>query len=227
MKKILLLLVLLTNGLLAYAQLEHKFTFTAALGAPFYAKAGDVQGENIYAGYSSIPGIRLGMQYNLNDHFGFGPVVGQFYGTKANYSLTMSQVGIALKYNIVPFDKVISPFITLEGDLNYITIAQKANAATENVSSSADPDQIQVNKQIHNYPEIKTGFASTGLLLGAGSDFTIKKRYTLFGSLNYVLTNSSESYTSKSLFSENKSKLDYFLVQVGIRFAFGQSKSMY
>jgi outer membrane protein W len=227
MKKSLLFILFISYSVLGWAQLERKIALTAALGTPFYNKAGAVQSENIYTGYNSIPGVRVGLQYNINHFIGIGPVLGFSYGTKPNYSMATSQVGLAAKYNIIPFDKAFSPFITVEVDLNYITISQKANAATETPTVNDDPQHIIPTSKVHNYPEIKTGFTSTGAIIGVGTDFTLKKKYTLFTSINYVLTNSASSYTSTSLFPENTSKLNYMLLQVGMRFAFGQSKSLY
>lgn len=227
MKKVILISIFIINASIGYSQLEHKFAITAAIATPVYGSAGNIQSENIFAGYSSIPGVRVGLQYNLNHYFGFGPVVSQYFGSKENYSLNTSQLGVAFKYNIIPFDKTISPFITLEADLNYITISQKANSVTEKPAASSDVEQIVITSQERNYPEIKTGFASTGIIIGAGTDFTLKKKYTLFVAANYVLTNSSSTYTTTSLFPENKSSLSFMLFQIGMRFAFGQSKSIY
>lgn len=227
MKKIILISLLIINASIGYSQLERKFAITAAIATPVYSSAGDIQSENIFAGYSSIPGVRVGLQYNINHYFGFGPVISQYFGTKQNYSLNTSQFGLAFKYNILPFDKTISPFISMEADLNYITVSQKANSVTEKPAAGSDVEQIVITSQVHNYPEIKTGFASTGVIIGAGTDFTLKKKYTLFVAANYVFTNSSNTYTSTSLFPENESSLNFMLYQIGMRFAFGQSKTMY
>lgn len=215
---------LLSN--LAMAQMENKITLSASLALPMFKSAGEIQGENIYNGYGMLPAVRVGLQYNLNARFGLGPVLSQVYSSKPNYTLTQTSFGIGLKYNILPSDKKISPFVYLEGDVCYVTIAQKANSVQENPSVD-DKEHIKLIGQTRNYPEIQTGFSSLGAIVGIGSDFTVKSKYTLFFAINYVLTNAASTYTSKNNFEDNTSKLQYLMPQIGIRFSLGKKKSLY
>ena len=215
---------LLSN--LAMAQMENKVTLSASLALPMFKSAGEIQGENIYNGYGMLPSVRVGLQYNLNARFGLGPVLSQVYSSKPNYTLTQTSFGLGLKYNILPSDKKISPFVYVEGDLCYVTIAQKANSVQENPSVD-DKEHIKLIGQTRNYPEIKTGFSSLGAIVGIGSDFTVKSKYTLFLAVNYVLTNAASTYTSKNNFEDNTSKLQYLMPQIGIRFSLGKKKSLY
>jgi len=227
MKKVILISTFIINSLVGYSQLERKLAITAAVAMPSFSAAGNIQSENIYKGYSGLPGLRVGLQYNFNHNIGVGPIVSQYFGSKPNYNLTMTQFGLGVKYNILPFDKVISPFITAEADLNYVTVSQKANSVTEVPASNSDKEEIVLTSQVRNYPEIKTGFGNTGVVLGAGTDFTLKKKYTLFVSASYLVTNALKTFTSTSLFTENKSDLRFLILQLGMRFSFGQSKSLY
>ncbi|HAR19414.1 MAG TPA: hypothetical protein DCR46_02055, partial [Cytophagales bacterium] len=168
MKKTSLILLFVAHCFSAWAQFENKISISAAIGIPFIKSAGIIQAENIYYGYGKIPTLKIGMQYNIKPKFGLGPVIGQLYSTKPNFKLTVSSFGIGAKYNFVPFDKKISPFLYLEGDINYVTISQKANSVEENPEVD-DKEQIMIVSQIRNYPEILTGFTCMGVVLGAGS----------------------------------------------------------
>ena len=219
----ILILIVATN---AIAQLENKASISVSFGVPFIKSAGSIQAENIYYGYGKVPVLKVGLQYNINHKLGVGPVVGQFYSTKPNYKLTVTSFGLGVKYNIIPFDKKVSPFIYFEGNLNYVTVSQKANSTQENPVQD-DKEQIRIKTQTRNYPEIQTGFSSLGAIAGVGIDFTLNKKYTVFVGANYYTTNAAKTYTSRNNFEDNTSKLQFLMAQLGLRFSFGQKKSLY
>jgi outer membrane protein W len=210
----------------SFAQLENKMTAYVFLGVPIIKKAGNIQAENIYNGYSPLPYLGLGINYNLNARFSIGANLKQLVTKKANYGLTNTNFGIGAKLNIIPMDKKISPFVYAEGNLGYITISQKANSSIENPTVD-DPEHVKITQQTRNYPEIKTGYSCTGAMVGVGLDFTLKLKYGVFVSANYMLTNADKTFTSKNNFAENTSKFQFLMIQTGFRFSFGKSKSLY
>ncbi len=209
-----------------FGQFEHKVTATVFTGVPFFKKAGGIQGENIFNGYASIPYLGFGLNYNLNTHFSIGANVKEFVTKKANYSLSNSNLGIGVKYNIVPMDKKISPFVAAEGDVGFMVLGQKANSTWEYPEASND-QQVTYVAQLHNYPKVNTTATYVGAILGAGVDFTLKLKYGVFISANYMFTNAQSTSAIVMDFKDNTSKFDFFMIQTGLRFSFGKSKSLY
>lgn len=222
----LIIVLGLSSFTTSFGQLENKVTAYVFLGVPLFPSAGSIQGQNIYNGYAPIPYLGLGLNYNLNSRLAIGANIKQLYTTKSNYTLSNSNLGVGVKFNFVPMDKPISPFVSVEGNLGYLTVSQKANSTTETVTNS-DPNQVLITSQVRNYPEIKTGFSTFGVMMGAGVDFTLKLKYSFFVSLNYLITDASTTFTSQQNFADNTSKFQFFMPQVGVRFSFLRKKSLY
>ena len=211
----------------ANAQMEHKFTGLVSIGVPLIKSAGNISAENIYYGYKSIPYLGVAILYNSSTHFGIGGNLRQLYTTKPNYEISHTSLGLLIKYNILPSDKKISPFVNAELSTGYMMISQKANTITEQPAALEDKTHVIVQEWERSYPEIKTGFGTYGAMLGIGADFTIKLKYGLFVSANYYLSDAHKTGAFKGFFEENKSTFNFLLMQAGVKFSFGKSKSIY
>lgn len=222
-----LFLLAMVLPFIANAQMEHKLTGIVSIGAPLIKAAGSVSAENIFYGYKAIPYLGIAVLYNSSTHFGIGGSLRQLYTTKPNYGISHTSLGLLLKYNILPSDKKISPFVNAEFSTGYMMISQKANTITEQPPAVEDKTHVIVKDWERNYPEIKTGFGTYGVLLGVGVDFTLKLRYGLFVSANYYLSDAHKTGAFKGFFEENKSTFNFLLMQAGVKFSFGKSKSIY
>jgi hypothetical protein len=210
----------------SYAQFEHKMTAYVFVGVPFFKKAGDIQGQNIFNGYSPIPALGFGINYNLSTKLSIGANINQLITKKANYTLSNTNVGVGVKYNFVPMDKKISPFVYMEGNMGYLIVSQKANSTWEYPVVN-DPNHVEFVKQLHNYPKQNIPITYLGAMVGVGLDFTLKLKYGLFVSANYMFTNASNTVTCVQNFEDNTSKFNFIMIQTGLRFSFGKSKSLY
>ena len=210
----------------SFAQLEHKATAYISIGMPFIKSAGPIAGENIYYGYKPIPYLGLGLQYNRSTHFSIGAVLRQLVTSKANYNLSHTTIGLTMKYNFLPSDKKVSPFGILELSTGYLYLSQKANNTVEK-PIVVNPEHVAITEQEKSYPEIKRGFSSFGVMLGVGIDFTLNLKYGMFVSANYFLSDAHKSAVMETHFEQNTSKFRFLMLQTGIRFSFGKSKSVY
>lgn len=222
----LLILFLILFPVAGYSQLEHKVTAQVSLGLPLIKKAGPVNAENIFYGYKKLPYVGFGVMYNNSVHFSMGGMLRQLYTKKDFYSLSHTSLGLVAKYNFIPSDKKMSPFVTAELNTGYVVLSQKPNSTIE-YPKVTDQAHVAIVEQERKYPEIKTGFATFGALAGVGVDFTLKLKYKLSFSANYFVSDAAKNPGITVSFPENTSKLRFLLLQTGFSFSFGKSKSLY
>jgi hypothetical protein len=232
MKKLLIILLagILTNS--AHAQFENRINLYIGLGITPFAPDQSIQTKSIFNGYRTIPFFQAYLGYSINRNFSVGGTFRQLVTTKDNYLLSNTSIGPALKFNFLPYDKAISPFIYVEIGVNYTYLAQSQNTRVVQIPPSTDPKEIQINEVAVREPELQLNiFPTFSSLFGAGVEFNIKKNrkknFGLFLMGGYSLSTTAESNQVKENFSQNDSALNNFVISGGLRFSFLRKKSIY
>ncbi len=234
MKKYILLIALALGTFAAQAQFENKLTGYAYFGLPFYGKAPATESPStqMLTGYKPVPYLGVGALYSFNTKFSAGVnlrgmTTYKNFGDNGRFQMSDFGMNLVLKYNIIHNDKPISPFIQLEAGGGITRLVQ--DSATVNVSSPADLDPEHIayeGEQQLKLPRITNNYFTQSVMIGAGVDFVIKQKYGVFVSANYLLNNADRNSQLQEDFPENESKLNFLMIQAGIKFSFLKSKSL-
>ena len=65
-----------------------------------------------------------------------------------------------------------------------------------------------------------------GYMVGAGIDFTLAKKYGMWVCVNYLGTDAHNHANVATTYQQNTSKYAFFVLKVGFKFSFLQSKSL-
>ena len=229
MKKTTIYLILFLGfSFSAKAQFENKLNLFAYTGLPIYkAEDGGQAFKNVFNGYKPIPYIGLGLDYAFNLHFSIGPSVRLMYASKSNYTIPNTTLGLEAKYNITPKDKKISPFIVSEVSVTYLSITQEAFVEESSDVVQSESTHATQTGLVVPYQErsIKLGNIP-GLTLGAGVDFTVKQKYGMFVSMNYMFTGAHNHAKLLEIYPDNTSKYSYFLIKLGLKFGFLRNNNL-
>jgi len=228
MKKYIVLSIALFFGIQAKAQFENKLNAFAYTGLPIYkADDGGQAFKNVFNGYKPLPYIGAGLDYAFNLHFSIGPSIRIMYAKKSNYKIPNTTVGLELKYNILPNDKKFSPFVVSEFSSTYLSITQ--NEFVETISDEikeSGKDVTFLGSDVL-YPERSIKLDNVpGMTVGVGSDFTLKQKYGVFVSFNYMFTGAHKHAKLQEVYPDNGSKYSYFLIKLGFKFGFLKSNSL-
>jgi len=216
----------------AMAQFENRINLYAGLGVVPFQPDAQVQTETIFQGYRSVPFFHGYLGYSVNRKLALGGTFRQLITSKDNYVLSNSMIGFGIKYNFIPFDKSISPFVYADLGVNYTYLSQQQNTKTIKVEPTDNPSDVTVDEITLQEPELQLNiFPSFSAMIGAGAEFTIKrirkKNLGLFLFGGYSLSNTASKNNVTELFTRNNSEFNYFLICGGLRFSFLQRKSLY
>lgn len=228
MKRILLISIVLAAGFASNAQFENKLNAIAYTGLPLFSKEDGGQAfKNVFNGYKPLPYIGFGMDYAFNLKFAIGPSVRFLYNSKSNYKIPNTTIGLEAKYNFVPNDKKISPFIVSEVNVSYLSITQNTFYETTSTEVQESPQEVTQTGTIKEYKERSIKLSNVpGLTVGLGSDFTLKQKYGMFVSFNYMMTGAHNQAKLLEVYPDNTSKYSYFLIKLGFKFGFLRSNSL-
>jgi outer membrane protein W len=200
----------------------------AYTGLPLFSK--DKGGEafrNVFKGYKPLPYIGFGLDYSFNLHFSIGPTIRFLYNSKSNYKIPNTTIGLEAKYNFLPNDKKISPFVVAEFNSSYMSISQNAFSEITNLELVQNSEEVKAVQVLKEYKEksVKLNNVS-GICMGIGSDFMVKQKYGMFVSINYMATSAHNQAKLKEIYPDNESKYSYFLIKFGLKFGFLRSNSL-
>lgn len=210
-----------------YSQLENKLTTYAYTGLPLYNQEDGGQAfRNVFNGYKPIPYIGFGLDYGFNNHFVVGPNIRFMRTSKANVSIPNVTIGIEAKYNILPNDKKISPFIVSEASVTNLSITQDEVVEVETINNKSGNQPYEQSVTKYTPSSVTKLSLIPGVTIGTGIDFTLKKKYGVFVSFNYMFTNAHNHAKLIETYSDNTSKYSYFLIKAGLNFGFLRSKKI-
>lgn len=215
----------------SFAQLENKLFAHGYIGLPIYNKQSNenqsISGQNIFSDYKSIPMIGGGIYYGFNTKLAIG-INGRFnYTNKDNYTLPAFGLGLETKYNFVHNDKPISPFVIAEINTNAIAINQTSFTENVNLSPTGNTEDVEPTLSTTFYPEQQIKLNNVlGYMIGAGVDFTVKKKLGMYFSVNYMTTNADQQAAVSELYPDNNSTYSFITLKVGIKIGFLQSNDL-
>lgn len=223
---------LLVIPIAAHSQFENRLNLYVSIGTIPFQPDSEIQSESIFQGYRSTPYLHAYLGYSLNRKLSMGGSLRQIVTSKENYLLSNTCIGYGVKYNFLPFDKPISPFIYTEAGINYTFVSQSQNTQVIQYSTSTDPTSITVEETTLQEPEIQLNiFPSLSAIIAVGAEFTLKsirkKNLGLYLMCGYSASNTAEKNSVKENFPNNTSQFNYFLISAGVRFSFIQRKSLY
>ncbi len=232
MKRLVMIMSVLAFGNYAQAQFENRVNLYIGLGTTPFAPDQSIQTESIFNGYRTIPFVQAYLGYSVNRSFSIGGTFRQLVSTKDNYVLSNTSLGPALKFNFLPYDRGISPFVYAEIGINYTYLSQSQNTRVVQEPPPIDPKEIRINEITVREPELQLNiFPTFSGLVGAGVEFNIKKNrkktFGLFLMGGYSLSTTAESNQVKENFPQNNSGLNNFIISGGLRFSFLRKKSLY
>jgi hypothetical protein len=232
MKKLLLILSTLFLANDAHAQFENRVNLYIGLGITPFAPDQSIQTESVFNGYRTIPFVQAYLGYSVNRSLSIGGTFRQLVTSKDNYLLSNSSLGPAMKYNFLPYDKAISPFVYVEIGINYTYLSQTQNTRVVQEPPPSDPTEIRINEITIREPELQLNiFPTFSSVIGAGVEFNIKKdrkkNFGLFIMGGYSLSTTASSNQLQENFPQNNSELNNFLISGGLRFSFLRKKSIY
>lgn len=216
----------------AFGQFEQRLNLYVGIGITPFQPDQLIQTETIFQGYRTTPVLHTYVGYALNRKLAMGGSLRQIVTSKNNYLLTNTCVGYGTKYNFIPFDKPVSPFVYAEVGINYTFLSQAANSQVVAFPPPGNPIDILVTNATLQEPEIQVNiFPSASALLGAGAEFTLKRvrkkslGFFVFG--GYVFSSTARAKNVLEYFPRNESKFNYPFICAGARFSFLQRKSLY
>lgn len=231
MKKLTLIFTLSLLSLFAMAQLENKGNIYIQVGMPVFEDAGQNPAESIFAGYNTVPYFGGYAFYSFNSRMHAGGSLKVLVANKTNFSLSNTSFGAVFRYNILPIDRTISPFVMVEGNINYTYISQKeSNITITDLEVSGDEDVVLTRIE-YQQPEINVGvFPVFGAYASIGTDITpgsSNKNFGMFLSVDYYLNNVSSQDIIMEKFPNNTSEFKYWSVSLGVRISFIRKKDIF
>ena len=228
MKRIVALLAL-TIALGAQAQFEKKLNTHLFLGVPFIGAQEGTVSQSIYTGYGKTPYFGGGVNYALNNKFSTQGDIRMLFTSKESgiYKLYHVTIDLQAKYNFVPADKPVSPFVIGGITLGSMHVFQKANTEViTEFTKAEDGSAVEYTQTTVEHPLIKfTMFPSLGLVAGAGVDVTYNKTIGLTFAAMYSTSNIHNNILMKQYFAENLSQFNLLYIQAGVKLSFLKSKS--
>lgn len=228
MKKLLALIALMM-ALGAQAQFEKKLNTHLFLGVPFIGAQEGTVSQSIYTGYGMTPYFGGGVNYALNNRLSTQGDIRMLFTSKESgiYKLYHVTIDLQAKFNFVPADKPVSPFVIGGITLGSMHVFQKANTEVVTEFTTADDgSSVEYSSLTVENPLIKfTMFPSLGLVGGAGVDLTYNKTIGLTFAAIYSTSNIHNNIMMKQYFPENLSEFNLLYLQAGVKLSFLKSKS--
>lgn len=222
MKKYFFILAVLVAGV-CNAQLDQYQFYIGAVG---YASddAKDIRGvpRNYFANFKSSPLIGLGFSMYLSDHIRMGANVEATSTSQDHYAMSFTSINPTFTYHILPFDKRISPFVSVNASLSFLNLRQDPYtyiAYPQTGYSKPDITNPLIVKEeismpyfyLQSQPMMGWGF-------GLGADVKLKKHIGLILCLNYnSLLDESNPVINKNL-TFNQYNLSYTTLNIMLRY---------
>lgn len=187
-------------------------------------RAYDIRGidKNAFAGYKSSPVLGAGFSMYLSDHIRVGANIEGTSTSKSNYAMSFVTINPNLCFHILPFNTVVSPFVSINGSLAVLNLKQDPYTyiarPQAGYSKPSATNPLIVEEQIsrpyfslQSQPIFGGGF-------GLGVDIKLKKHWGLIGTLNYnALLDESNTVINKNL-TNNQYNLAYATLNVMLRY---------
>gem|GEM_PF-5059266 len=211
-------------------QFERKVSVYANVGASAFSstKAG-TDANNALRAYKFSPNIGVAALYALDGHLSIGGSLRFLWGTKSKYTLLSNNLGAIIKYNILPSDKKLSPYVFFEGDLSYSSIKQATHTGSDTsgvTPSDQGASSVTINSKTITYSGQNVAVPAFGTFFGGGVDIKAKETLNLFVQVGYNITYLKGIQDIKHYYAAN-SNLSYLNISVGVRLNLFQKKSFY
>jgi len=231
MKKFYLIFTLFLMPFLVMAQLENKGNIYIQVGFPVFDDASQNPSESIFTGYNTVPYFGGYAFYSFNSRMHAGGSLKVLVANKTNFSISNTSFGAVFRYNILPVDRTFSPFVMVEGNINYTYISQKESNITVTSFKPGADEEIVPTLVEYQQPEIKVGvFPVFGAYGSVGVEFTpgsANKNLGFFLSGDYYLNNVHNQDIIREKFPDNISQLTYWSVSLGVRISFIKNKDIF
>jgi hypothetical protein len=222
-KHIFFLIIVLVSVIGAKAQEQKKVSLNAMMGLSFLPKSEKIAPsglpKNIFGGYpwSGIAGI--GLNYRLGEKIFLFENLIFLHSAKPSFSFSAGTFKTGLKYNILPLNKKISPFIFGSVDVSLLFLNRKEN------SRDYFPDSLSntigqgygATKITYNEEKLNLSFVpAIGASAGVGIDFKLSHKVSIFLAYSYNTCLASKSASIKENYFYNKSDFTYGMVNAGL-----------
>ncbi len=189
--------------------------------------------QDIFGSYK--PGIVVGgaLFYNVTKLLAVGARARYVNTSKTDYSINQFTIGVDGKFNFLPSDKKLSPYIVAEANLSLTGVNQTANVTPTNPASSiydpgGNPKYITVTQVDTYYPTASVSFVPLlGYAAGAGLDIRVSEAVGAFVQVDYSSSLAKNQGTIKKYFPNNTSNFSYILISAGLKFNLFKSTSLY
>jgi len=171
--------------------------------------------------------------YNVTKNFAVGGRARYLNVSKTNVNVNQLTIGVDGKYNFLPSDKKISPYLVAEANFSLEGVKQTQNnqVAYPNPGysspngNSVDAPVSQIN---YYYPSVNVSFIPMlGYSVGGGVDIRLRETVGAFIQIDYSSTFAKNKEIIKKNFPNNTSNFSYALLSVGLKFNLFKSKSLY
>ena len=214
-------------------QFERKVSVYAFVGASGFSGnlSRDSSGlpKNMFGKYNPAPTVGVAAFYALDGHLSVGGSLKLLLTEKTASRLFQSTLGADIKYNILPSDKRISPYILFEGNISFSSIKQNNYVEDLPVPSSANGSgNVSISDYQVRYTSYNLFFVpAVGTFFAGGVDVRLKESLHVFGQVGYNTTFIKGNSLLKGVYPTNNSNLSYANISVGVRLNLFQKKSFY
>lgn len=231
--KLIGITILFVLPIVATAQFERKVSLYVNTGIAVFPGSEKInqqngQATNIFGAYKPAPMLGGAILYAIDGHFSAGGSIRAMRSVKPYSSILVNSVGGIVKYNIIPSDKKISPYVFFEGNLSFVSIAQKSHNSSFTPSNQGNSDTIPVSTINTTYTTFNVLFAPTfGIYSGGGVDIQVSEAFNLFVQLGYNECFARNTRLIRDNFSSNSSNLSYWNAAIGVRLNLFKKKTFY
>jgi len=212
-------------------QFERKVAVYASVGYSGFSqnKKSTNDAQNALSDYKSGQTLAVSAFYALDGHLSIGGSLRFLLAEKSYYTIFSNTLGASVKYNIIPSDKRVSPYVFFEGNLGYNSLKQNSHSSTVTVAvPGADPGSIKYIQTTTNYQSVSSKFVpSFGIFFGGGADIKVHETLHFFVQAGYNTTYLKNNSTINSHFNNPNSNLSYLNISVGVRLNLFQKKTFY
>jgi len=185
--------------------------------------------QNMFAKYHPAPAVGVAAFYALDGHLSVGGSLKAFLTSKTASRLFQSSIGADIKYNILPSDKKISPYVIGEINLSFNSIKQ--NNYVEDITppnGANSSNTVQITDYKVQYTAFNLIFIPAfGTFFGGGLDVKLKETLHFFGQVGYNSSFIKGNSLLKNVYASNNSNLSFLNISVGVRLNLFQKKTFY
>lgn len=213
-------------------QFERKVSVYAFVGeSEFGSNAkNSSDANNALKGYKFSPTLGAAAFYALDGHLSVGGSLRFLWATKSEYRVFTNSIGADIKYNILPSDKKISPFVFFEANLAFNSVKQASHSSpyygTDTAGASLGNSASITGTTVSYKGENVWYDPAFGMFFGGGVDIKAKETLNFFVQAGYNTTYLQNAHLIKEAFAAN-SNLSYLNISVGVRLNLFQKKTFY